>query len=155
MFIQKEYDENDQRAKNKFIELFYNTTGYKKYTLEYPLNEYSVDFIVKNKDNIHIANIEVEVKKSWNRYDFPYDDIQLLVRKPKFWTESIYTNGCPTTFVMFNNDLSNHLVIFSNTMIDIIKRGDTRYYGTEKTRYESFLVAKRDEVVFSYFGNNR
>lgn len=152
MFDKNAFNENDQRAKTKFIELFYNTSKYKNFKLEYPQNEYSVDFIVKNKLDIQIANIEVEVKKSWKGYNFPYNDIQLLVRKPKFWLDPQYNKGYPTTFVMFNNELTNHLVIFSKVMIDIIKRGDTRYYGTEKTRYESFLIANQSEVTFSYFG---
>lgn len=152
MFIQSEYNENDARAKNKLIELFSQTPRYNTHILVEPLNKYTVDFYVINPTGNHIANIEVEVKNAWCGVDFVYHDIQLLPRKQKFWLDPKHHLNKPTMFVMFNSDLSNHLVIMSETMRRIFLGTGTRTYGTTKTRNDNFYIATIDEVIFGYFG---
>lgn len=151
MFIQKEFDENDGRAKNKLRTLLMKHPKYSSCTLVEPSDPFTVDFYVKNKKGEHVANIEVEVKKTWKGSDFKYNDIQLLPRKKKFWTEERYHKGKPTMFVMFNIDLTNHLVILSDKMEEIFSKNNTRHYGTEKTRDDAFFIAKKSEVTFGYF----
>ena len=150
MFIQKEYDENDARAKRKVRELFSMHKVYKNFILTDPSNKYSVDFYV-SKNGIHVANVEVEVKKSWKGMNFRFDDIQILPRKKKTWFDESINLGKPTMFIMFNADLTNHLVIRSATMADIYTRCDTRQYGTEKTRNDEFYIAKKNDVEFGFF----
>lgn len=152
MFIQKEFDENDGRAKAKFRELFAQTPRYNKCTLIEPSDQYAIDFEVNTRKGLHIANIEVEVKNAWHGFNFAYDDIQILPRKQKFWMEDRYNKGKPTMFVMFNSDLSNHLVITSEKMVEIFTKGNTRCYGTEKTRNDEFFIAKKKDVMFGFFG---
>ena len=125
MFVQKEYDENDARAKKKFIELFYKCDKYKGLTLVEPTDKYTVDFYVYNGDR-HIANVEVEVKKPWKQHAFTFNDVQILPRKRKFWEDTNLNKGKKTLFVMFNMSLSNHLVILSETMENIFSKGNTR-----------------------------
>lgn len=151
MFIQKEYDENDSRAKCKVRELFSISEKYKNYILIEPVNKYSVDFYVTQRDGKHVANVEVEVKKVWRGMDFRYDDIQILPRKKKMWFDTNINLGKPTMFIMFNADLTNHLVIKSPVMVDIFTRCDTRHYGTEKTRNDEFYIAKKLDVEFGLF----
>ena len=150
MFIQKEYDENDARAKHKVRELFSMHKVCKDFILTDPSNKYSVDFYVSKNGN-HIANVEVEVKKSWKGMNFIYDDIQILPRKKKMWFDESINLGKPTMFIMFNADLTNHLVIKSATMVDIYTRCDTRHYGTEKTRNDEFYIANKNDVEFGFF----
>ena len=155
MFIQSEYNENDARAKNKLIELFSETPRYNRCVLNEPLNPYTVDFYVNDSNGKHIANIEVEVKNAWRTFDFTYSDIQLLPRKKKFWVDPTHHLNKPTMFVMFNRDLSNHLVIMSDVMQQIYFGSASRSYGTEKTRNDDFFVAKKSQVLFSYFGSKK
>lgn len=152
MFLQQEYNENDARAKAKLIELMKITPGYKTCTLVEPKDPYTVDFHVYRNGG-HFANIEVEVKKTWKTKEFTYSDIQLLPRKKKFWEDETHNLGRPTMFVMFNQDLSNHLVILSDKMQEIFSKNDTRHYGTEKTRNDAFYIAKKSDVLFGYFGS--
>ena len=42
---------------------------------------------------------------------------------------------------MFNKELTNHLAILSETMNNIFRIGNTRNYGTEKTRNDDFYIA--------------
>ena len=61
--------------------------------------------------------------------------------------------GKKTLFVMFNMSLSNHLVILSETMENIFSKGNTRNYGTEKTRNDDFYIARLDEVKLGFLFN--
>jgi hypothetical protein len=153
MFIQKDFDENDLRAKQRFVDLFYSNAKYNKYMLETPTNQYTVDFYVKNRNtNQHIANIEVEVKNAWKSYDFQYPDVQLLTRKKKFWfDENNNVLPIPTTFVMFNSDLSNHIAFLSEAMCIAYKNNIIRNYGTSKTRNDDFIITPISTGLIGYF----
>ena len=83
--------------------------------------------------------------------NFKYDDIQILSRKKKIWFDPNINLGKPTMFIMFNADLTNHLVITSHTMIDIFTRCNTRHYGTERTRNDEFYIANKPDVEFGLF----
>ncbi len=152
MFMQQEFDENDERAKKKFIDLFYACDRYKNLTLEIPTDPYTVDFYVYN-GNRHIANVEVEVKKPWRQHNFTFNDVQILPRKRKFWEDETHNKGKRTLFVLFNKELTNHLAILSETMNNIFRIGNTRNYGTEKTRNDDFYIARLDEVNIGFLFN--
>lgn len=151
MFIQKEFDENDARAKEKLVELMKESPLYARYSLQTPDDPFTIDFHVINPKGEHTANIEVEVKKTWHDFEFKYDDVQILPRKKKYWTDEGHHKNLPTMFVMFNADLSNHLVILSDDMEQIFENGRTRNYATEKTRNDNFYIAKKSVCKFGYF----
>jgi hypothetical protein len=97
--------------------------------------------------------VEVEVKKPWQQYNFTFKDVQILPRKRKFWEDETHNKGKRTLFVLFNKELTNHLVILSETMENIFRIGNTRNYGTEKTRNDDFYVARLDEVNIGFLFN--
>ena len=160
MFDQSAYDANDGRAKAMFSRLFYECEMFvdiygRHFVLENPKNKFVEDFFVLDSDGRHVANVEVEVKACWRTHDFPFDNVQLLPRKRKFWIDEV--NGgkrpIPTLFVMFNNDLSNHLAIHSDDLYEIYSGGDRVNYASCMTRNDNFYVAGLDKVVFGYLFN--
>jgi hypothetical protein len=150
MFIKSEYDENDARAKAKCKELMAAHPKYGKFKLEEPSDPFTVDFYVYDTEGTHVANVEVEVKKTWQTVEFEYSDVQLLPRKKKYWTDEAHHKNKHTLFVMFNRDLTNHLVIKSPKMTEIFSNNKTRNYGTDKTRNDSFYVVKKEDCLFGH-----
>jgi hypothetical protein len=157
MFSRIDHIECDNRAKEKFKNLFENCNKYKNFYLIAPNNPYTVDFYVfSKKSNTHVANIEIEVKRVWTGFDFPFKDIQILGRKEKFWTDPAHHKEKPTMLVMFNEDLSNHLVVKSHVMKSLFMNAGTktRNYSTISSRGDEFLILNSRLVVFSEFNEN-
>ena len=123
--------------------------------LKEPENPYTVDFYVYDGKE-HIANVEVEVKNSWTSPKFPNKDIQLLTRKRKFWFDE-HNNiiSIPTMFVMFNAQLTNHLAITSDNMVEIYNTNKIRSYGNgygpSKSRSDDLLVADISNALVDIF----
>lgn len=153
-FSKLDHEQCDKSAKDKLKKLFSESNVYSKFTLVEPSDPYTVDFYVYNGDN-HVANVEVEVKRLWNSYNFPFDDIQILPRKRKFWENEIHSKGKPTMFVMFNEELDNHLVISDAMMKELFEsENQSRSYASDRSRQEEFLVINRECVEFGKFFND-
>ena len=146
--------ENDRRAKNKLISLFTSHPRYnRKYRLVEPEDKFAVDFHVYHRDSdTHVSNIEVEVKHNWFGETFNFPDIQLLERKSKHWLDPTHNYGLRTMFVMFNRDLSNHLVILAEDAISVYLKNEQRgYAGIAKTRGDKFIICPREIAKFGFF----
>jgi len=154
MFSERDHSECDARAKEKLKELFVNCEKYKSFTISEPSDPFTVDFYVFRSGN-HVANLEVEVKRVWNTFDFPYKDIQILPRKVKFWTDEKHHKNKPTMMVMFNEDLSNHFSVKSEVMENLFKNSNTktRKYDTMRSRGDLFPVLSIKLVDFGEFNN--
>ena len=71
---------------------------------------YAVDLLIY-KDDVHVFNVEAEVKSHWKK-DFQFGDVQFCEREQKY-----AMLDKPTYFVMFNNDLSQFLVVKDKDLI--------------------------------------
>jgi hypothetical protein len=155
MFSTEEYNQCDNRAKQKFTELFESSEKYNDFYLVSPSDPFTVDFyIYKKATNNHVANIEVEVKRVWTTYNFFYKDIQILPRKQKFWLEEYHHKNKPTMLVMFNENLDNHFAVKSEVMSKLFTSTEnTRSYNSYKSRGDSFFVLDINLVKFGEFTN--
>lgn len=107
-FDKELYAENDKLVKDKTIELFSGISGVE---LKPGKNRYDVDFHVYEAGQ-HTFNLEVERKKVWIGDKFQWDSVQFPERKAKF--AKLDKN---TIFLMFNNDLTHHLTVSSQTLL--------------------------------------
>lgn len=150
-FSQSAYDAFDKKAKYKLIEIMAANPKFQNCTLREPVDQYTADFEFYLFDR-HIGNIEVEVKSSWVGEKFPFADIQLLPRKKKFWFDKQW-KGKPTAFVMFNHDLSHHLVLTNSRMRSIYEGNDRRQYQNLMTRAteDNFYVCPTIYAKMDYF----
>ncbi len=150
-FDREAFKDCDEAAKNKLIALASVHPKYSKYTYEFPRYGKTVDIRVRDEDGVHVGNIEVEVKQVWRGNEFPYSDVQFLPRKKKYWDLPEHHLDQPTMFVMFNEDLSNHLVIKDKTMRNCFESCGKREHSTIASRNEDFYVIPLSEVTFGHF----
>lgn len=80
IFEQSLHDENDAPAREAIKKLYANI-GYK--LIDNP-DKYGIDLI----DNEGILSVEVERRLVWNTYEFPFNDVNFLQRKEKFFNIS-------------------------------------------------------------------
>lgn len=113
MFIKKFdpalYEQNDQIAKDKIKRLL-RGSGLK--VIENPKKK-DVDLLVLDDKEQVVLRIECEVKRVWKQDKFPYDNVQFPQRKTRLVIEET-----PTLFVMFNEKLSEYLVVLGKDLIE-------------------------------------
>lgn len=103
-FSQSLHKETDKIAKKAAMKL---CSKNRRVTLIENPNRHAVDLLIYNKKDEHIGNIEVEIKRNWAAgEDFKFPNVNFLSRKEKYCRLTK-----PTIFVIFNADLSQHLVI--------------------------------------------
>ena len=96
------FEENDKKCRDKVREVLKNTD----FTVQDNSKVRGVDLLLFNRTGQHIGYIEVERKTVWKGQDFKYESVQFPERKRKY-TEL----DKPTIFVMFNDDMTNFLVV--------------------------------------------
>lgn len=160
MFDSAAFNRTDAAAKQAFIRLFYQCEKFRLKDgtwpkLVEPSDPYIEDFQVFNHNGKHIANVEVEVKEVWTKFEFPYPDIQLLPRKRHFWIDDNDPSKqlTKTMFVMFNAPLTNHLAILSDDARNVYLRNDRVSYGSKISRNDAFYIARHSDVHFGYLFN--
>jgi hypothetical protein len=99
-FDKMTYDEHDPQ-KFKAIEYFKKL----KYKAEVNPKKMGVDLIV-TKDNGEEFYCEVEVKNNWKGEKFPYEDVQVLLKKKKH-----FTLDKPSCLMMFNHERTHALFL--------------------------------------------
>ena len=104
-FDQSRFNAFNSKAIEKAESLFKNLG----YSVEHPENKYVVDLVVRKEDSTFA--VEVEVKSAWVGLEFPFEDIQFLPRKYEKWFDKKYTLGHRTHWLLFNKDLSHHLMV--------------------------------------------
>lgn len=133
-FSQELFDSNDTPASAKLKELFQGTL----FSIRKPQDKYAVDFELY-KDNILVAYIETEVKNGWDGHRYPFEDVRFPERKRKFCSL-----GKPVYFVMFNKDLSRHLVVRDKVLVKSpVVTIDNKY-----VRKEAFFAVALSSVEF-------
>lgn len=101
------YNANDNLARESVKKLF-DGSG-----LEVRNNAKKTDVDLQvYKDNVHLFNIECEIKRVWTQKDFPYESVQFPSRKEKY-----AKLDKPTYFIMFNNDQSSYLVVKGSDLL--------------------------------------
>ena len=74
-------------------------------------NKLGVDLLIYKDDN-PLFNVECEVKTNWKGENFKFPDVNMLERKAKYCKLDQ-----PTYFRLFNEDLSNYLIIKDKDLI--------------------------------------
>lgn len=93
------------------------------------------------KDGVHIGYVEVERKAVWKGPDFKYDNVQFPERKAKY-----AKLDKPTTFVMFNEDYSNFLVVKHT---DLLSSPCVEVPNKYMYKGEQFFQVPIDKVKFN------
>lgn len=95
------FEENDKKCRDKVKQLLDHT----EFSVSDNVKVRGVDLLLY-KAGEHIGYIEVERKAVWKGPDFKYDNVQFPERKAKY-----AKLDKPTTFVMFNEDMTKFLVV--------------------------------------------
>lgn len=138
LFDRELYEKYDSLAKKQVLKIFKNLEGY---TFDIQENEKKrgVDLLAFVNGE-HVFNIETEVKRVWSG-DFEYDSVQFPERKKKF-----AELDKPTLFIMFNNNLSEYLVVNNTDLLNSpLEMVRNRYvpYG------EHFFQVPLNRVIFN------
>lgn len=130
------YEENDKIAKD-FVKNLLKGTQYQ--AIDNPKKR-GVDLLIY-KDSVHICNIECEIKRVWKNKEFPYDSVQIPVRKEKY---AILDK--PTIFTMLNNNQTDYLCFTNKEML-----ASPRVEVPNKYVYkgEFFFQINKNSVVFN------
>jgi hypothetical protein len=130
--------QHDVRARNKMKEILKGTP----YELRENPDQYGTDLQLF-RDGKYYCGIEVEVKAVWKGAEFPYPDVQFLGRKSKQAKGDI-------VIVLFNADLSHHLVIRGDRLLE---KGSNRKLVNKFSNgnAEDFFAVSKDDVFFNYF----
>lgn len=108
MFIQKNFDENDARARAKA-----KTILIKHYDkVEDNPDVYDIDLLCYRNNKI-VAYVEVEVKNLWQGQNFPYPDINALTRKEKYY--KAHPDNC--ILILFNGSLTSCFLMNGKTIL--------------------------------------
>lgn len=107
MFIQKNFDDNDARARKKAKEILS-----KKFKVIDNPDVYGIDLICYRNNEIRYY-VEVEVKNLWGGQNFPWADINCLTRKEKYYKK--YSNSM---LILFNSDLTSCFIIEGKTILE-------------------------------------
>lgn len=101
------FEENDKKCRTKVKELLLNSdfAGVDNIKVR------GVDLLLY-KNGQHVGYLEVERKTVWKGSSFQYDNVQFPERKAKY-----AKLDKPTTFVMFNEDMSNYLTVKHTDLI--------------------------------------
>lgn len=129
------YAQNDEIARN-FVKGLLKGTGYNAID---NVKKRGVDLLIY-KDSEHICNIECEIKRVWKEKDFPYESIQVPVRKEKY---ALLEK--PTIFLMMNNDQTAFLCIKSSDLLASPKKEVPNRYVYQG---EYFFQVPKDKVSF-------
>jgi hypothetical protein len=113
-FDKKLFQQNDPKSRD-VVKTFLNKKGIE---VKDNSNQYGIDLISINGN----IKFEVERRLVWNRYEFPFNEVNLLERKTKFFTES------NTYYIIVSKDY---------TRIGIINNSDIKKYMTETNLKES------------------
>jgi hypothetical protein len=119
-FSNSRYNSFNDKALQKAIALF-TKLGY---SVEQPENKFIVDLVVRKGDSSFA--VEVEVKSAWVGLSFPFDDIQFLPRKYEKWFDEKYNLGHRTHWLLFNKDLSHHLMVRDNEIKSAMENNQFR-----------------------------
>lgn len=130
------YAENDEKSKNFTRNLL---KGSEYQVLDNPKKR-GVDLLVY-KDSKHICNIEVEIKLLWKTKDFPYENVNIPVRKEKY-----AKLDKPTIFLMQNKDQTDYLCILDKDLLDSPKKEVPNKYSYAG---EFFYQVPLDKVIFN------
>jgi len=113
-FDKKLFKENDPKSRD-VVKNFLKTRGVE---VKDNTNEYGVD-LISSDGNI---KFEVERRLVWNRYEFPFNEVNLLERKTRFFTEN------NTYYIIVSKDYSR---------IGIINNNDIKIYMNKSNLKES------------------
>lgn len=130
------YAENDAKSKDFVRDLL---KGTEFQAVENPKKR-GVDLLIF-KDSQHICNVECEIKLVWKDKDFPYENVQIPVRKEKY---AILDK--PTIFLMLNNDQTQYLCFTDKQMLASPKKEVPNRYVYSG---EYFFQIPKDKVVFN------
>lgn len=130
------YAENDAIAKD-FIKNLLKGTAYQ--AIDNPKKR-GVDLLIY-KDSVHICNIECEIKRVWKDSVFPYESVQIPVRKEKYAILEL-----PTIFTMLNGTQSDYLCFTSQQMLASPKKEVPNKYVYKG---EFFFQIDKNVVVFN------
>lgn len=92
-FDQQLHNEYDNVGREIVKKYFKEKT---KFIAEDNPNEYGVDLLLFNKDKL-VGYAEVEVRKNWNSNEFPFETLNVPLRKKK-----LLINDLPTYFFSIN-----------------------------------------------------
>jgi len=130
------YAANDALAK-EFVRNLLKGTPYQAID---NVKKRGVDLLIY-KDSVHICNIECEIKRVWKESKFPYESVQIPVRKEKY---AILDK--PTVFVMLNNTQSDYLCFTNKEMLASPKVEVPNKYVYKG---EYFFQIDKNNVVFN------
>jgi hypothetical protein len=99
------YAENDKRARDAVKALL------PELDIRDNIRKRGVDMLVHDSNGKHVFNIETEIKKTWID-NFKFKDVNFPERKKKYAELDL-----PTFFIMFNNDLSQFLVVCGEDLL--------------------------------------
>jgi len=134
-FSEKDYNENDSRAREKAKEIF-TKDGF---IIKDNPNKYGVDLFVYDKDGNYLCNVETEVKLGWEG-SFKFPDIQFPKRKSKYAKLEK-----KTLFLMFNSDLSQYLIVKGK---DLLECSIQKIPNRRNQSGEEFYKVPLDKAVF-------
>jgi hypothetical protein len=134
-FSRSDWEENERKAKVKIKEILLRFG----FTLKENPDVYGVDFFVHDKDNNYVFNVEVEIKRVWNK-DFPFQDIQIPKRRGKY-----AMLDKKTFFVMFNSDASKFLILNGK---DVVNSPCERIVNRRSDAGEDFFKVPLNKAVF-------
>lgn len=133
-FSEELFENHDPKARLKVQEIFKKS---KTLILKKPSDKYSADFDVFKGEKL-IGHLELEVKNNWDSQKFPFNDVQFLERKQKYDKHTVW--------VLFNKDLTRHLIARVREIVKCPKRQlSNRFSGGQK---ESFYVVPLSIVKF-------
>ena len=137
-FSEELHAKHDVRARERLMQILSNTP----FEVRHNPNQYDTDLQIFLKGEYY-CGIEVEVKNVWRGSEFPFSDVQFLGRKKKQAKKDI-------VFVLFNADLSNHLAIRGDRLLEL---GVNRKLANKFSdgREEDFFAISKDDVHFNYF----
>lgn len=130
------YEANDKIAKD-FVKNLLKGTEYQAID---NVKKRGVDLLIY-KDSVHICNVECEIKRVWKDKEFPYNNVQIPVRKEKY---AILDK--PTIFVMLNNTQSDYLCF---TNVEMLASPKVEVPNKYVYKGEYFFQIDKNSVVFN------
>jgi hypothetical protein len=106
VFIQKNFDENDARGRQKAKEILSA-----RFDVKDNPDKYGIDLLCY-RNGILKYYVEVEVKNLWTGQDFHWNTINVPIRKEKFFKQ--HEN---VMYIMFNSDLSSCFIVSNQTIL--------------------------------------
>jgi hypothetical protein len=108
-FVQQCFDDNDLRAREKAKELLSP-----RFEVKDNPDQYGIDLLCYKNGELKYQ-VEVEVKNLWSGNEFHWSEINVPIRKEKFFKQG------KVMYIMFNTDLTSCFIVSGETILSCKK----------------------------------